>query len=94
MSLTAIVLLVISAVMHAGWNLLSKWQQPSASFFLMTNVVGVVAFFPFLVIYRNKLRALLNFVKQHEGVRHGGFRDKFADKVDSFAQSSQLRIEN
>jgi len=53
MSLTAIILLVISAVTHAGWTLLVKKQQSSESFFLVANIVGFVAFFPFLVIYRS-----------------------------------------
>ena len=55
MSLTAIILLIVSAVTHAGWNLLTKRQQPSAAFFLVANTVAVVALFPFLVIHRNTL---------------------------------------
>ena len=55
MSLTAIILLIVSAVTHAGWNLLAKRQQPSASFFLVTNMVGFIVLFPFLVIHRNNL---------------------------------------
>ncbi len=55
MSLTAIVLLTISAVTHAGWNLLSKRNNSSPSFFLVANVVGFVALFPFLVFHRNEL---------------------------------------
>jgi drug/metabolite transporter (DMT)-like permease len=55
MSLTAIVLLSISAVTHAGWNLLSKRYSSSPSFFLVANIVGFVALFPFLVFHRNEL---------------------------------------
>jgi drug/metabolite transporter (DMT)-like permease len=55
MSLTAIVLLTISAVTHAGWNLLSKRNHPSPSFFLIATIVGFVALFPFLVLHRDKL---------------------------------------
>ena len=55
MSLTAIILLIVSAVTHAGWNLLAKRQQPSASFFLVANMVGIVVLFPFLAIHRNNL---------------------------------------
>lgn len=55
MSLTAIILLIVAAVTHAGWNLLTKRQQPSASFFLAASMVGTVALFPLLIIHRNKL---------------------------------------
>ncbi len=55
MSSIAIVLLIVSAVTHAGWNLLSKQRKPSASFFLVSNVVGIVALFPFLIIYKINL---------------------------------------
>ena len=55
MSLTAIVLLIISAVTHAGWNLLSKRNHPSPSFFLIATTVGFVALSPFLVLNGNKL---------------------------------------
>ena len=56
MSLVAIILLIVSAVTHAGWNLLTKrQQQPSASFFLVASVVGTAALFPLLVIHRNAL---------------------------------------
>ncbi len=55
MSQTAIILLILSAVTHAGWNLLAKRQQPSASFFLVANMVGFVVLFPLLVIHRNNL---------------------------------------
>ncbi len=56
MSLIAIILLIVSAVTHAGWNLLTKrQQQPSAAFFLVANMVGFVALIPLLIIHRNNL---------------------------------------
>ena len=55
MSLTAIILLIVSAITHAGWNLLTKRQRPSASFFLVANTVGVVALLPLLVIHRTSV---------------------------------------
>ncbi len=55
MSPIAIILLIVSAVTHAGWNLLTKRQHPSTSFFLVANTVGVVVLLPFLIIYRNIL---------------------------------------
>jgi drug/metabolite transporter (DMT)-like permease len=55
MTLTAIILLIISAATHAGWNLYSKRQQASASLFLLANMIGTVALLPFLVIHRENL---------------------------------------
>jgi drug/metabolite transporter (DMT)-like permease len=49
MSLTAILLIVVSAFTHAGWNLLSKRQRPEAAFFLVGNVIGSFALLPVVV---------------------------------------------
>ena len=51
MSLIAIVLVVVSAFIHAGWNLLSKSRQPSAAFFLVAGVAGALLLLPVLVAY-------------------------------------------
>jgi drug/metabolite transporter (DMT)-like permease len=48
MSLIAIILLSLSAVLHASWNLISKRQNPSTSFFLVANAIGYVWFIPIL----------------------------------------------
>ena len=50
MSLVAIILIVISAFMHAGWNLLSKSQRPTAAFFLITSLTGVLILSPVLAL--------------------------------------------
>ena len=50
MSLLAIVLVILSAFVHAGWNLLSKSQRPTAAFFLVTTLTGSVLLSPFLVL--------------------------------------------
>ncbi|MDA0710019.1 MAG: multidrug DMT transporter permease [bacterium] len=42
MSTFAIVLILISAVAHAGWNLLGKSQKPNSAFYLLANLVGTV----------------------------------------------------
>jgi len=55
MSLVAIVLVVLSAFMHAGWNLLSKRQHPSAAFFLISSIAGSLLLAPTLFIYRGTL---------------------------------------
>jgi len=51
MSLVAIILVLLSAFMHAGWNLLSKRQHPSAAFFLVASIAGTVLLAPALVLY-------------------------------------------
>jgi len=55
MSITAIVLLLISAVSHASWNLLGKRENPSISFFLVANVFGVLLFSPIIFYYLDQL---------------------------------------
>jgi drug/metabolite transporter (DMT)-like permease len=50
MSILAIILVVMSAFMHAGWNLLSKSQHPSSSFFLVASAAGALLLSPVLVI--------------------------------------------
>lgn len=51
MSLFAIILVCISAFMHAGWNLLSKSQYPSSFFFLIASTAGALLLSPVLIIY-------------------------------------------
>ncbi|MDF1527311.1 MAG: hypothetical protein RRA15_11590 [bacterium] len=40
MSKFAIILILISAIIHAYWNLINKRSIPSAAFFLVANSVG------------------------------------------------------
>ena len=42
MTLMAIVLCLLAAAMHAGWNLLGKRHHPSVGFFMVSLAVGVV----------------------------------------------------
>ena len=51
MTPTAIILLIISAFSHAGWNFLSKREYPTQAFYLVTSVIGVVCVLPFLFRY-------------------------------------------
>src|SRR5438876_795522 len=46
MSPTAIVLIAISAFVHAGWNLIAKREHPSAAFFWIAGFVGVACLSP------------------------------------------------
>ncbi len=51
MSSLAIMLVILSAFIHAGWNLLSKRQHPSASFFLIASLAGALMLSPVLIVY-------------------------------------------
>lgn len=51
MSAIAVILVLLSACMHAGWNLLSKRRDSSASFFLVACLAGALLFSPTLVLY-------------------------------------------
>lgn len=61
MSTLAIVLVIISAFMHAGWNLLSKRQHPSAAFFLVASLAGAVLLSPALVVYWDTIANDISF---------------------------------
>jgi len=51
MGLAAILLVSVSAFMHAGWNAASRKRRPTASFFLVANTAGVVVLLPLLVAH-------------------------------------------
>jgi drug/metabolite transporter (DMT)-like permease len=55
MSLTAAILLLISAVTHAGWNYISKKERPTAAFYLVANTIGVICVLPVLLYYGNQI---------------------------------------
>ena len=59
MTLTAILLLVVAAGLHASWNLASKSRQPTASYFLLASLAGVVVQAPALWLAPETLRLLL-----------------------------------
>ena len=61
MTLTAIVLITVSAIMHAGWNTISKRANPTTAFFLIALVIGTFLFFPVLII---NFREILIFPAQ------------------------------
>ncbi len=54
-TLTAIVLIVISAFSHAFWNLLGKRHNSTASFFLVATGAAAIILSPILVYYRHSL---------------------------------------
>lgn len=53
---TAILLLLTSAVTHAGWNLLSKRQHPSSVFFLAASAFGFLLLSPTLLLFGKALK--------------------------------------
>ena len=55
MTATAALLLLLSAFLHAGWNLLGKRYHPTAAAFLIATFVGVLCLSPVLIIYREIL---------------------------------------
>lgn len=58
MTPTALVLIVLAAILHAGWNGLSKRRQPSGVFFLITTLSGGVLLSPVLLQHRAALPLL------------------------------------
>jgi drug/metabolite transporter (DMT)-like permease len=51
MTTTAAILLIFSAVTHAGWNFISKKEHPTQAFYLVANTTGVFCVLPFLFYY-------------------------------------------
>jgi drug/metabolite transporter (DMT)-like permease len=54
----AIGLILVSACLHAGWNLLSKNAYPTAAFYLMANAFGCLLLCPVLPLYHSALPVL------------------------------------
>ena len=55
MSSTAIILLLLSAFTHAGWNFISKREHPTLSFYLVANVFGTLCVLPILYYFRSHI---------------------------------------
>lgn len=58
MTLVGIGLLVASAVIHVGWNLVGKRQHPSAAFLLVANTLGFLCLAPMVMVHRESLTAI------------------------------------
>ncbi|HDH98385.1 MAG TPA: multidrug DMT transporter permease [Deltaproteobacteria bacterium] len=48
---TAIILLILAAILHAGWNLLGKSEAPSTAFFFLANTAGFFVLAPSVILY-------------------------------------------
>ena len=55
MSITAAILLIISAATHAGWNFISKKEHPTQAFYLVANTIGVICVLPVLFYYGHQI---------------------------------------
>lgn len=51
MTLTAVVILCISATVHAAWNFIGKKQSPSPTFFLLANTLGFLCLTPVVLTH-------------------------------------------
>ncbi len=58
MSITAVILLIISAATHAGWNFISKKEHPTQAFYLVANTIGVICVLPILLILRHQVHLI------------------------------------
>jgi len=55
MTITATILLIISAFTHAGWNFISKKEYPTQAFYLVSNTFGVICILPILLFYWSRI---------------------------------------
>ena len=62
MSPVAGILLILSAITHAGWNFISKKQYPTLAFYFMANNVGVLLVLPILFPYWDNISLIPAFV--------------------------------
>ena len=58
MTIIAAVLLIISAVTHAGWNFISKKEHPTQAFYLIANTIGVILVLPLLLYFRHQIHLI------------------------------------
>ncbi|POR00486.1 hypothetical protein AU468_09645 [Alkalispirochaeta sphaeroplastigenens] len=53
MSVTAILLVLVSALVHAGWNLLGKRDSANGAYFCMASATGAILLLPLLWVWRS-----------------------------------------
>jgi drug/metabolite transporter (DMT)-like permease len=51
MTFTAVIILIASAFVHAGWNLIGKKANPTIGFFLTANFLGTLCLLPLVIAY-------------------------------------------
>ncbi len=62
MSLIALLLLLVSAFIHAGWNYIGKKKYPSIAFFFLANLIGMTFVLPVLIIFWSRVPFILQSV--------------------------------
>jgi drug/metabolite transporter (DMT)-like permease len=58
MPLSAILLILVSACLHATWNLIGKRSRPTSAFFLAASLTSALVFAPVLVVFKAALAAV------------------------------------
>ncbi len=62
MSVTAVLLLLVAAFTHAGWNVFSKKEHPTLAFYLLANIIGMLSVLPLICFYWSKIFFIPAFV--------------------------------
>jgi len=62
MSVTALLLLLVAAFTHAGWNFFSKKEHPTLAFYLLANIIGMLSVLPLICFYWSKIFFIPAFV--------------------------------
>jgi drug/metabolite transporter (DMT)-like permease len=55
MSSTAVILILISAILHVAWNLMMKRRRPTLAFYLLASIFGGLCLLPFYISLLPKL---------------------------------------
>ena len=55
MSITAVLLILLSAFTHAAWNFFSKQGKAGARFYFLANTAGVIYLFPVVLFFHRQL---------------------------------------
>ncbi|HUU22976.1 MAG TPA: drug/metabolite transporter, partial [Phycisphaerae bacterium] len=56
MTVTAVILLLLSVVVHAGWNTISRRHRPATAFMLLASATGTVLLAPVALWHAPGLR--------------------------------------
>ncbi len=51
MNTTALLLIIVSAFTHAGWNLVGKYERPSLAFFFLATIIGTLCLSPWVITH-------------------------------------------
>ena len=91
MSITAAILLIISAATHAGWNFISKKEHPTQAFYLVANTLGVICVLPILFYYGHQIY-LIPLVVWIYAVMSGFFLAAYLEALAGSYRSGDISI--